>query len=369
MTVAGTTGGTYSSSPAGASIDPGSGTIDLSASVPGKYTITYTITRCSGGCGFADYSVSGEIIINPNLWTGKISPDLNTPGNWAANALPVITCPDVTFPAGVPYQPILNSGAFSIQNLFIKAGATLTIDNATLQIAGTINNSGTFSVSNGSIEMNGSATQTLPANAFQNNALKNLIVSNSSTGGVILGGGLDIYGSLTYTGTGMKLTTNDSLTLKSTASNTAWVGDMTGNSINGDVSVERYISARKAWYLLSVPTNTIQTVKESWQEGSMNTGSDSIPGYGIQITSNRPTWSADGFDSYSGNGPSMKSYLGATNSWVGISSTASTIKCADGYMVFIRGDRTGNAFNCSFNRNSCAYQRKFVHRRPGTCNC
>ena len=114
--------------------------------------------------------------------------------------------------------------------------------------------------------MNGSIAQTIPANAFQNNALKNLIISNTNAAGVTLGGALDIYGSLTYSGTGKKLTTNDMLTLKSTASNTAWVGDMTGNTITGKVTVERYISARKAWRLLSVPTNTTQTIQQAWQE-------------------------------------------------------------------------------------------------------
>ena len=80
--------------------------------------------------------------------------------------------------------------------------------------------------------MNGAATQTIPANTFQNNAVNNLIVSNSSVGGITLGGALDVYGSLMYSGAGMTVTTNDVLTLKSTALNTAWIGDMTGNTIN-----------------------------------------------------------------------------------------------------------------------------------------
>ncbi|MEP6948154.1 MAG: ice-binding family protein [Ginsengibacter sp.] len=343
VTFAGTTGGTYSSLPSGASVNPVTGAVDLSATAPGRYNITYTITRCSGACGDTDYTVNREIIINPNTWTGGISSNWYTPGNWAANALPVIACPDVTIPAGVPYQPVLNSGVFAIGNLFIKSGATLTIDNATLQIAGTINNSGTFTVYDGSVEMNGTQTQTIPANAFQNNALNNLIVSNSSTDGLFLRGDLDIYGSLTFTGTDVKLTTNDSLTLKSTATNTASIGNMTGNSITGNVTVERYIFARKAWYFLSVPTNTIQTVKQSWQEGAVSTESDPAPGYGIQITG--PGDTAAGFDLYSST-PSMKTYNSATNTWVGIPNTnTATIRTSEGYMTFIRGGRTANTFN------------------------
>ena len=178
----GTTGGTFSSP---AIINPSTGTVDLAATSPGVYTVTYTIPA-SGGC--AVYMATTSIIINPNTWTGGISTDWNTPGNWAADAVPTLSCPDVTIQSGVPYQPILNSGTFAIQNLYINSGAFLTINNATLQIAGTINNSGTFDVSNGTIEMNGPLLQTIPANAFLNNALSNLIISNTSSNGVRLGG-------------------------------------------------------------------------------------------------------------------------------------------------------------------------------------
>ena len=123
----------------------------------------------------------------------------------------------------------------------------------------------------------------LAANTFQNNAVNNLIISNSSAGGVVLGGALDLYGSLAYSGSGMTLNTNDSLTLKSTALNTASVGDMTGNTITGNVTVERYISAHKAWRLLSVPTNTTQTTQQAWQEGC-GANLDCVAGFGTQIT-------------------------------------------------------------------------------------
>ena len=341
ITFSGTTGGTYSSSPAGVSINSVTGIVDLALSAPGRYTITYTVAS-SGGC--ATYTTTTVIIINPNTWTGGISTDWNTPGNWAANAVPAITCPDVTILSGVPYQPVLSSGTFAIQNLFINTGANLIVENATLQISGTINNSGIFNASNGTIEMNGAAAQTIPANAFQNNAINNLIVSNSSSGGVTLGGAMDVYGSLTYSGTGMKLTTNDALTLKSTALNTAWIGDMTGNTITGKVTVERYISAHKAWRFLSVPTNTTQTVKQTWQEGATSNGSNPVGGYGTQITSNRAGLLMDLICSL--QGPSMKTYNSATNSWAGIANTnTASIKATNGYMVFIRGDRTANAFN------------------------
>ncbi|MEP7165182.1 MAG: ice-binding family protein [Ferruginibacter sp.] len=344
VTFTGSTGGIYSST-TGLIIDRSTGTIDLAGSLPGIYTIFYTISRCSGGCGPGNYVINTLVIINPNTWTGGISSDWYTAGNWAANAMPTLTCADVTILSGVPYQPILNSGTFAIQNLFINPGASLVISNAVLQVSGTINNSGSFDVSNGSIEMNGTVTQTITANTFENNAINNLINSNSSAEGVILAGPLDVYGSLIYTSTGLKLTTNDILTLKSTATGTARIGNMTGKVIEGKVTVERYIPAHKAWYFLSIPTNTTQTIKQAWQEGAVNTNSNPVIGYGTQITSNRATWSADGFDMYSAT-PSMKTYNPVNNSWTGIFNTNSAaISATDGYMTFIRGDRTANAFN------------------------
>jgi hypothetical protein len=334
VTLTGTTGGNFIAP--GASINSANGTVDLVATPPGLYTVTYMIAA-TGGCPSSN--VSSSIIINPNTWTGGINTDWNTPGNWVSNAVPALSCPDVTILAGVPYQPTLGSGSFAIQNMYIKPGAYLTIKNATLQISGTINNAGTFDVSNGTIEMNGSSAQTIPANAFVNNALNNLIISNSSAAGVTLNGALDIYGSLTYTGAGRIFSTNDYLTIKSTAAATAWVGDLTGNTITGKVTVERYIAAHKAWHFLAVPTNTTQTIKQTWQEGAVNLGSNPVPGFGTEITSNRSTWASDGFDTSSLN-PSVKKYNAVTNAWVGVANTnVLDIKATDGYCIFVRGDR------------------------------
>ena len=222
-------------------------------------------------------------------------------------------------------------------DLNLQSGNSLIIDNSTLQIGGTITSSGYFDVSNGTIEENGTAAQTIPANAFANNSLLNLIINNTSSGGVSLGGALDIYNSLNFAGTGKKLTTSGNLTFKSTATNTAWLGDMTGNTIKGKATVERYLPSRRAWRFLSVPTNSTQTIKKAWQEGA-SPGSNPVPGYGVQLTG--PGGTAAGFDAYSA-APSMKAYNSLTNAWVGVPTTnATAIKATTGYMVFVRGDRT-----------------------------
>ncbi|MEO8763708.1 MAG: hypothetical protein ABI416_05445 [Ginsengibacter sp.] len=239
-----------------------------------------------------------------------------------------------------------NSGTIQVQNLVVTDGLNinLILYHTTLRIAGTVNvsNSAHFDASSGTIEMNGVVTQSIPTHTLVGNAIDNLIISNTSLAGVILDGPIDIFGSLTYTIDGIKLTTNDSLTLKSTATKTAWVGDMTGKTIIGMVTVERYISAEKAWYHVAVPNNTIQTVKAAWQEGAIVTTSNPLPGYGTQITSDLPAWFGTGFDAQS-LAPSMKIYSPATDSWIGILNTNSTgIQSARGYMLFVRGERTAD---------------------------
>ena len=282
-------------------------------------------TYWTGAAGTADWFTSGN-------WTRGI-PD-GIMGTW----IPTTLLPGRLF-------PVINAGIATVDTLTIQTAATLTLTNSTLQIKGAVANTGILNAAAGSIEMTGSSSQSVVGNTFQNNAVNNLIISNSSAGGVILNGALDIYNALSYTGTSMKLITNDSLTLKSTASNTATIGVMTGNTITGAVTVERYIPANKAWRFLSIPTNTTQTIKETWQEGAIGTGSNPLPNHGTQITSDLSSWAQEGFDLYSANGPSMKMYNPSTHLWDGITGTGNNIKTAGGYMTFIRGDRTANSFN------------------------
>lgn len=67
--ITGTSGGTFSSTPAGLSIDPSTGTIDLSASIPNTYTIRYTTPGiCSD---FHDV----QVIVDPCVPDTKVRAD------------------------------------------------------------------------------------------------------------------------------------------------------------------------------------------------------------------------------------------------------------------------------------------------------
>ena len=296
--------------------------------VPVAFSGNYyrVIVSASAPCSAPVTSDAVQLLLT-NTWTGVTSTDWNTASNWSGNTVPTIACPDVSLPAGTPNQPVISSAVPAITNLIVQPGVVLTIDNGSLIIGGAINNiaGGIITTVNGSVEFNGSLPQTIPAAIFQNNALKNLIISNSSVAGLTLGGPLDVYQSVTYGASGTNLNTGGFLTLKSTVTETASLGNMTGHTISGDVTVERFIATgtgsasyhAKAWELIAVPTQG-QTIKQSWQEGATATnasspsaGSAGNPkaGYGTMLTGaviGAATQSTPGFDAYTPTGASIK---------------------------------------------------------------
>ena len=220
-----------------------------------------------------------------------------------------------------------------IQNTLNLNANTLQVGNLITKTGGNINGSA------GSLEMNGTTAQTIPDNTFQNNNLKNLVISNTNNvTGVTLADTLDVYRSVTFGPGGRKLTTGGFLSLKSTATETAWLGQMTAsNSIVGNTTVERYIPLHsKAWQFLAVPA-TGQTVNAAWQEGNAPLSTALNPGYGTLITSN---YAGAGFDINGGSGPSMMTYDTTAKTFLGIPNTTIPIYNRKGYMLFVRGNRT-----------------------------
>ena len=76
---------------------------------------------------------------------------------------------------------VVNSAYVVTKDVSLTSTSTINIDSSTIKIAGSISNVGTFDVTNGTVEMNGLSSQTIPANAFFTNKIKNLIISNDVT--------------------------------------------------------------------------------------------------------------------------------------------------------------------------------------------
>ena len=169
---------------------------------------------------------------------------------------------------------------------------------------------------------------------FYNNKIKNLTISNNVT----LADTDSITGTLTISD-GKTFSTNDNLVLKSDANGTANIAPLTvdgsGNAtsfIEGNVSIERYIPARKAWRLLSAPvkSSTSSTICGAWQEGSYGTSfaPNPNPHYGVHITGGTIL---NGFDQSPTNQTSIKYYNNSTNAFTALPSTPGTLTSISSY--------------------------------------
>ncbi len=145
-------------------------------------------------------------------------------------------------------------------------------------------------------------------------------------------------GTLVVTGSTLTVSSNG-LTIQSDASGTGRIGNSTG-TISGNVNVERYIAnaGHRAWHLLSGKSvSGTQTIFNSWQEGGVNTA-----GSGTWITS---TNFPNGFDATNNNLSSIATYNQAGPNWVYTmpNTNVTTLSSNQGYMLFVRGDRSYTA--------------------------
>ncbi|MEO6406735.1 MAG: hypothetical protein ABIY51_04255, partial [Ferruginibacter sp.] len=340
VTITGTTGGTFTSD-AGLVINATSGSVNLSLSTIGDHIITYTVAGTSD-CG--QYITTANITIAvAGTWTGAVNTDWDNAGNWACGGVPTSTT-DVTIPSGLTNYPIVIITK-ALNNITIQSGASVAVNNATLRIAGDLTSSGNFSSWTGTIELNGTTDQIIPAGFFTNNTFKNLIINNN----VSLAGRDTLTGTLTIMA-GNTFTTNDNLILKSDSTGTARIATLPVDGsgvatafITGNVTIERFIPAKRVWRLLSAPLSSTgaPTINESWQEGATTASAtpNPNPGYGTHITGGTV---ANGFDQNATNAASIKYFNPLNNGLPGVTSTNIPITTYPGYFLFIRGDRSNN---------------------------
>ncbi len=332
-----------------------------------NYTIAATTTLYralvqSGACASAFTNATQTGL--RNVWQGAVSTDWHNTANWSDKSLPSFSCPAVTIPAATPYSPILNAGVATINSIVINPLASLVIsNNARMQLTGGITNSGSFDVTDGTLEYNGTSLQNISGNTFVSNTVRNLVLSNNSGLSVDNSAGnlLNIKEAFAFGDVdNATLNTNDNLVLLSSAAGTAQIADITnnnsnnGNKISGKVTIQRYIPGRRAWRFLTAPVTQSSLVKisDSWQEGAPRVTSPAVinsvnnpnPGYGTHVTFGNPA--TNGYDQ-GVNGNTSIAYLTPTG-WNGVptatndGSTPNSGYITDqpGYMLFVRGDRS-----------------------------
>ena len=175
----------------------------------------------------------------------------------------------------------------------------------------------------------------------------NTISINSGT--PVLNQDFTVAGDLIVSGTGT-LTVNPANTLtvsgiadfgernvtfKSDATATARFGTFTGILWNAtNVTVERYIPARRAYRFYSSPVTTSTSIYANLQEGGSSTA-----GLGTHITG--AGGSTNGFDPTGTNNPSMYTFDNATQSWItGTNTNNSILTPTIPIRLMVRGDRT-----------------------------
>jgi hypothetical protein len=269
-----------------------------------------------------------------NTWLGGTSTDWFTPANWRLTEVPTIQNVDIN--SGATFYPDISTGTATCNDISIASGGSNTISGTgTLQLTGSISNSGTFDGSAGSIELNGTTAQTISIGG--NSTIKNLTLNNST--GATLIAALNLTG--VYTPTSGTLTTGGFLTLKSDVNGTARIaaGSSAGGYFSGNVAVERYIPAKRAWRLITSPVtgSTNNSIFYNWQNNDAVTGTT-----GIEIW----TTAANGGASDPGNANSGLS-LGGGNSI--LSYTSGT-----GYSA-VTNTNSATAFTGTGNNSYCVF--------------
>lgn len=128
------------------------------------------------------------------------------------------------------------------------------------------------------------------------------------------------------------------VTFKSDATGTARFGKLLGTLTGAtNVTVERFIPARRAFRLLSSPVTTTitgaTTIFDNWQLGTHITG---VGG------------ATNGFDDTATNAPSLFTHDNTNQTWVAVTNTSTNVLTAGiPYRIMVRGDRSIDLTNPS----------------------
>ncbi len=286
-----------------------------------------------------------------NTWTGATNTTFTTITNWSAGAVPTTTdnvaipvtsnSPSYTSSSTVASLSIANgatlnnSGFLTVTNGLTNAG---TINSGTINVGGSLTNSGSVAIG-GTITLNGSSAQTISGTG----SITNLTTNNSAGVTVTSGASNTQTISNILTLQAGVLTANGNIVLASTAAQTAYIDKVDGTvntgSIAGNVTIQRYIpaSGRKKYTLVSSPASG-STINAAWQEGGAT-----VSGLGTHITNGQIS---NGFDGPATSTASIFTYndgLGSGSKWSALANTdVNTLKAGNGYLLFVRGDRSEN---------------------------
>ncbi len=118
-----------------------------------------------------------------------------------------------------------------------------------IQVSGSITNNGILDASSGTIELNGSVAQSIGSNIFENNTIRNLIITNNA--GATLQDTLKVSGIVTVN-TG-SLVSDGHLVLLSNNTQTALINGAGTSEVTGFVTMQRYLPSGFGYKYFSSP--------------------------------------------------------------------------------------------------------------------
>ncbi len=213
------------------------------------YSLTVSYGTGHPGCSPGTVYTTTVTTSAGKEWLGGVSTNWFATGNWCGGSLPT-SSDNVIIPNGTTYYPVITTGTALAGDITVQSSSSVTVSGGTLKVAGALTNSGVFAVnSNGTIELNGSSAQTIPAATFDSSRVSNLTINNSA--GVSLSGTLQIKKVLKVTsGT---FATGGYLTLLSDATETALIDGSGAGSVTGSVAMQRYLPDGYGYKYISSP--------------------------------------------------------------------------------------------------------------------
>ncbi len=155
---------------------------------------------------------------------------------------------------------------------------------------------------------------------------------------VNIGATLEVEKILTIGG---NINNNGDLVFVSTATGNGELAAVPSTSnINGNITVQRYMSHNRSYRMVSSPVTTGTTIHDNWQEGATSNTNDPNPGFGTHITGTLID-QEDGFDATATGNPSMFTVDVPNQMFVPIDNTdVNTLTAGEAYLLFVRGDRS-----------------------------
>lgn len=232
-------------------------TRNFSQSIPVNQTTSFEVTSIvdlGTTCVNSNPGISFTIEVNNEwIWTGAQDTNWNNPNNWSCNTLPT-RLTDVLIPNNLVSgnYPLVSAGNNALaKDLIIENGASVTVSENWLRIAGEVQNFGSFNAISGSVSFEGSVAQTIPDGTFDTDRIENLRIDNTS--GVVSQGPLEITGILKVTNGNFN--SGNALTLISTAGKTALIDGAGMGEVLGTVSMQRYLDVAYGYKYFSTPFN------------------------------------------------------------------------------------------------------------------